>query len=72
MEELLKAQSTFIDFVLKEWLVIASGVGLVLTSIYTRHFPAGWTPKVAQRGVVLLLTSAFRSSLEHLSDELHG
>jgi hypothetical protein len=33
---------------------------------------SGWTPKVAQRGVVLLLTSAFRSSLEHLSDELHG
>ncbi len=36
----MKAQSIFIDFVLKEWLVIASGVGLVLTSIYTKHFPA--------------------------------
>ncbi len=36
---LLKVQSTFIDFVLKEWLVIASGVALVLTSFYTKHFP---------------------------------
>ena len=35
----MKAQSIFIDFVLKEWLVIASGVGLVLTSIYTKRFP---------------------------------
>jgi Na+/H+ antiporter NhaD/arsenite permease-like protein len=35
----LKAQSAFIDFVLKEWLLLASGVGLVLTSIYTRHVP---------------------------------
>ncbi len=36
---LLKAQSIFIDFVLKEWLLIVSGVGFVLTSIYTKHFP---------------------------------
>jgi len=36
----MKDQSPFIDFVLKEWLVIASGVGLILTSIYTKHFPA--------------------------------
>ncbi len=31
---LLKTQATFIDFVLKEWLVIASGVGLILTVFY--------------------------------------
>ena len=35
----MKAQVTFIDFILKEWLVIASGVGLVLTAFYTKHFP---------------------------------
>jgi len=35
----LKAQKTYIDFILKEWLLIASGTGLVLTAIYTKHFP---------------------------------
>ena len=35
----MKTQITFIDFVLKEWLVIASGVGFALTSFYTKHFP---------------------------------
>ena len=35
----MKAKSTFIDFVLKEWLVITSGVGFILTSFYTRHLP---------------------------------
>jgi len=28
-----------IDFILKEWLVILSAVGLLLTSVYTRNFP---------------------------------
>ncbi len=36
---LLKVQVTFINFILKEWLVIASGVGLVLTAFYAKHFP---------------------------------
>jgi Na+/H+ antiporter NhaD/arsenite permease-like protein len=35
----LKTQATFIDFILKEWLVIASGAGLVLTAFYAKHFP---------------------------------
>ncbi len=35
----MKGQGTFIDFVLKEWLLIVSGASLLLTSIYTRHFP---------------------------------
>ncbi|SMC25938.1 Na+/H+ antiporter NhaD [Desulfacinum hydrothermale DSM 13146] len=35
----MKAESTFIHFVLKEWLVVASGIGLVLTSVYIKHFP---------------------------------
>ncbi len=40
MEVLLKTQTIFIDFVLKQWLVIASGVGLILTALYTKQFPA--------------------------------
>ncbi|NOZ49252.1 MAG: hypothetical protein GXP37_04290 [Chloroflexi bacterium] len=36
----MKIQSILIDFVLKEWLLIASGVGFVLTSVYTKHFPS--------------------------------
>lgn len=35
----LKNQTTFIGFILKEWLVIASGVGLALTAFYTKRFP---------------------------------
>jgi len=35
----LKAQVTLIDFVLKEWLLIASGVTFVLTAFYTKHLP---------------------------------
>ena len=36
---MLKVKRTFIDFILKEWLLIASGVGLAITSVYTKHFP---------------------------------
>lgn len=35
----MKVQASFIDFVLKEWLVVASGVGLVLTSVYIKRLP---------------------------------
>lgn len=35
----MKTQSTFIDFVLKEWLLIASGIGLALTSVYIKNLP---------------------------------
>ena len=35
----MKPQVIFIDFVLKEWLLIASGVGFALLSIYTKHLP---------------------------------
>ncbi len=35
----MKAQITFIDFVLKEWLVVASAIGLALTTLYTLNFP---------------------------------
>lgn len=36
----MKAQEKFIDFVLKEWLLIASGAGFSLTSFYTKRLPA--------------------------------
>ena len=36
----MKAQASLIDFVLKEWLVIASGIGLVLTCVYIKRLPA--------------------------------
>ncbi|NOY68488.1 MAG: hypothetical protein GXP53_03200 [Deltaproteobacteria bacterium] len=35
----MKAQVTFIDFILKNWLIIAPGAGVALTSFYTKHFP---------------------------------
>jgi hypothetical protein len=36
----LKAQDSLLDFILKEWLLVASAAGLILTSIYTSHIPA--------------------------------
>ncbi len=36
----MKAQEKFIDFVLKEWLLIASGAGFALTSFYIKRVPA--------------------------------
>jgi len=35
----LKNQGILIDFILNEWLVIASGISLALTSVYTKHIP---------------------------------
>lgn len=35
----MKPQVIFIDFVLKEWLLIASGIGFALFSLYTKHLP---------------------------------
>lgn len=35
----LKNQLSFIDFVLKEWLVITAGITLILTTLYTKHIP---------------------------------
>lgn len=33
------SENRVVDFILKEWLVITSGVGLLLTSIYAEQFP---------------------------------
>ncbi len=35
----MKPRATFIDFVLKEWLLIVSGVCFALLSLYTKHLP---------------------------------
>ena len=32
-------QNIFITFILKEWLAIVSGAGLIITSVYTKHLP---------------------------------
>ncbi len=37
---MLKTKITFIDFILKEWLVITSVIGLALTTFYTKTFPS--------------------------------
>ncbi len=36
----MKAQVTCIDFILKEWLLVASASGLVLTGLSAKHFPS--------------------------------
>jgi Na+/H+ antiporter NhaD/arsenite permease-like protein len=36
----VKPANPLIDFILKEWLLMASGVGLVLTSLHEGHLPA--------------------------------
>ncbi len=35
----MKKHTAVIDFFRQEWLLIASGVGLILTSLYTKRFP---------------------------------
>jgi len=35
----LKIQSVVVDFILKDWLLIVSGVGFILTSVCTGHLP---------------------------------
>ncbi len=38
-ENKLKIQGPLIDFILREWLLIVSGAGLLLTSVYTENIP---------------------------------
>lgn len=40
MTNILKVQRTFIDFILREWLLLVSAVSLLLTSLYTGRLPA--------------------------------
>ncbi|NOZ87554.1 MAG: hypothetical protein GXP49_15065 [Deltaproteobacteria bacterium] len=42
----MKARGAFIDFILKKWLAIASGVGFTLTSLYIGHVPKYSTQEI--------------------------
>jgi len=52
----VKHEVTFIDFVIKEWLLIASGVGFVLLSLYTKHLPI---PSINELNVLFILFVLF-------------
>ncbi len=53
-EKLSKPQTTLIDFILKEWLLTASATGLIVTTLYTRHFP-GYSVQEMQVLFILLV-----------------
>ncbi len=36
----MKYQTVFLEFLLREWLLVVAGAGFALTSVYTRHLPA--------------------------------
>jgi len=56
MEERLKAQNSFMDFILREWLLVAALSGLVITSLYLRRLPALSKEEVE---VVFILAALF-------------
>jgi Na+/H+ antiporter NhaD/arsenite permease-like protein len=65
MGNLLETQGTFIDFILKQWLLIASGIGLVVTSVYIGHFPVYSTQELQVLfllGVLFIVVSGLQHS----------
>lgn len=48
----MKAHRTLIDLFLKEWILIFSGAGFLLTSAHARHFP---THSVRELQVLFLI-----------------
>ncbi len=52
----LRKKYAFIDFILKEWLLVASGVGLALTSLLTMRLPRFSEDEL---GVLLILFALF-------------
>ncbi len=58
-KETMKSRPFFLDFILKEWLLAASAVGLVLTSVYARRFPS-FSSKEFQ--VIFILAALFVSA----------
>lgn len=52
----MKVQSVLIDFILKQWLLVVSGAGFVLTSVYTKHFP---TYSIREMQVLFILFALF-------------
>ncbi len=51
----MKTQVIFVDFILKEWLVIASAAGLILTIFSTRHFPVYSTQEIQVLFILFVL-----------------
>ncbi|MFZ1041904.1 MAG: hypothetical protein WCA79_05835 [Anaerolineales bacterium] len=52
----MKPQDTLFDLLLKEWLLVASAVGLIVTSIYLNRLP---TYSVAEFQILFLLAVLF-------------
>ncbi len=52
----MKPQDTLFDFLLKEWLLAASAVGLIVTSIYLNRLP---TYSIAEFQILFLLAVLF-------------
>ena len=52
----MQQRNVLIDFVLKEWLLVVSGVGVLLTSLYAGRFP---TYTVQEIEVIFLLFALF-------------
>lgn len=51
----MRIQSIFIDFILKEWLLIASGVGLALTSFHIQRIPSYTINEIQVLFILLIL-----------------
>jgi len=60
----LKNKNSGIGFILKEWLLLVAGAGLVLTSIGVRHFPAYSQQELQVLFILLSLFVAVRG-LQH-------
>jgi len=62
--DILKPQNVLINFILKEWLLIIASVGLVLSSLYTKHFP-DYSIRELQVLFILLTLFVAVNGLEH-------
>ena len=52
----IKTERTWLDFILKEWLLFASCTGLIFTSLYFRHLPS-WS--ISELEVLFILFTLF-------------
>lgn len=60
----LKAHSTWFDFLMKEWLLLASASGLILTSVYFKRLPSYSIPEIQVLFLLFVLFVAVKG-LEH-------
>ncbi|NOY59099.1 MAG: hypothetical protein GXO75_09220 [Calditrichaeota bacterium] len=63
-EKYLKTQRLFLDIILKEWLLFASAVGLIVTSIYFHHIPSFSVEEIQVIFILAVLFIAVKG-LEH-------